>query len=160
MRAPVIAARGAGLAIVTIVTLTTAGAATAVPHASAPAHAQRTYYAEAFNGSAARIRPKIMGITANGVDVIRHVHWATWKRSSAKGHGVVYADNCKPNCAEGHYRKDPAHITLLKTTNMCGKRFFVRMRLHYTGKNFPSSINRHQRYIVRPDSCDGTVAMR
>jgi hypothetical protein len=159
MRASVIAKRGAGVAVVTIVTITS-GTAVAVSQASAPAHGHRTYFAEAFDGSQARIRPKVMMITANGVDVIRHVHWASWRNASAEGHGVVYADNCQPSCAQGHYRKDPAHIRLLKTTTICGKRFFVRMRLHYTGKSFPSGINRHQRYVVRPDSCGGTVAAR
>jgi hypothetical protein len=101
-----------------------------------------------------------MFITANGVDVIKHAKWASWRASRAKGHGVVYADNCKPNCAEGHYRKDPATITLLKPHASCGKRFFFTMHLHYTGKKFPAGINRHQDYSTQPDSCDGTVALR
>jgi hypothetical protein len=131
-----------GLALIVIAMPLRAGAASG---------GQRVFYAQGFSSSQPAYRPHKLIASANGSFFIRHMHWSSWTRSSAKGHGTAWADNCKPDCASGHYRKDPVHVRLLKPRNACGKRYFVSMRLHYTGKKFPSNINRHQHYDTQPN---------
>ena len=41
------------------------------------------------------------------------IDWSTWTASQAVGHGDLWADNCKPNCADGTYF--PLPIKLVAT---------------------------------------------
>src|SRR5271156_2597248 len=38
---------------------------------------------------------------ADGGDAISRLHWTGWGSSFAAGEGVLAANECKPNCAEG-----------------------------------------------------------
>jgi hypothetical protein len=125
--------------------------ATVSAHAAPPSHGKRAYFAQAFAASAPAYRPKTLIASGDGSFSIRHMHWASWTTKHARGHGTAFADNCQPSCATGHYRKDAVHVVLVKPRSVCGGRFFARMRLHYTARNFPSSIDRHQRYDIRPN---------
>jgi hypothetical protein len=122
--------------------------------ATAPAaHAGRTYFAQNLNGDSPAYRPTSLSPEPGATLIIKHVTWASWTSTQAKGTGTVLANDCNPDCASGHYRHDPATIHLHSPHVACGKRFFDKMELHYTGKNFPTSINRHEPSIVQPDFC-------
>lgn len=123
-------------------------------HATTPAaHASRTYFAQHLNGDAPAYRPKSLSPQPTATLFVRHMTWGSWTATRAKGKGIVLANDCNPDCASGRYRHDPAKVTLHHPHMACGKDFFDKMELHYTAKNFPSSVNRHQTYIVQPDMC-------
>jgi hypothetical protein len=44
---------------------------------------------------------------------------------------MLWVDNCKPDCASGHFRTYPAQVTLSRVADRKGVRFFSRMRLRY-----------------------------
>ena len=146
-------------AIAAAALLTTLTLASSSRASTPAAHAGRTYFAQNLNGNSPAYRPKSLSPEPGATLVIKHVTWSSWSPTQAKGKGTVLANDCNPNCASGHYRHDPATIHLLNPHVACGKRFFDKMRLYYTGKNFPSSINRHETSIVRPDFCGTQPAL-
>ena len=56
---------------------------------------------------------------------IGDIKWKTWRASGAVGTGVYFANDCKPNCAEGKVFQTPVLINLdgLFTD---GQRYFLR----------------------------------
>jgi hypothetical protein len=60
-------------------------------------------------------------------------------------------DNCKPNCAEGHYKKYKVRITLAKPRKKCGKWFFTKLTLSYTAKHY--SGKRRTSQSIAPFEC-------
>jgi hypothetical protein len=62
---------------------------------------------------------------------LRIRHWSHWTGASAASRGTLWVDNCKPDCASGHFRTYPAEITLSRVAGRKGVRFFSRMRLRY-----------------------------
>jgi hypothetical protein len=122
------------IAVTILATLTLASSSRAGTPA---ARGGRTYFAQYLNGDSAAYRPKALSPQPGPTLYVKHMTWTSWTASQATGKGVVYANNCTPDCA---------------------REFFDKMRLHYTGKNFPSSVNRHQTYIVQPDMCGNKPA--
>lgn len=62
---------------------------------------------------------------------LRAKHWAHWSRTSAATRGTLWVDNCRPDCASGHFRTYPAQVTLSRVADRKGVRFFSRMQLRY-----------------------------
>ncbi len=62
---------------------------------------------------------------------LRIRHWSHWSGTSASARGTLWVDNCRPDCASGHFRTYPAQVTLSGVTDRKGVRFFSRMRLRY-----------------------------
>ena len=62
---------------------------------------------------------------------LRIKHWSNWSAVSAATGGTLWVDNCRPDCASGHFRTYPAQITLSRVADRKGVRFFSRMRLRY-----------------------------
>jgi hypothetical protein len=143
------------IAVTILATLTLASSSRAGTPA---ARGGRTYFAQYLNGDSAAYRPKALSPQPGPTLYVKHMTWTSWTASQATGKGVVYANNCTPDCASGHFRHDRATVELGTPHAACGKEFFDKMRLHYTGKNFPSSVNRHQTYIVQPDMCGNKPA--
>jgi len=62
---------------------------------------------------------------------LRIRHWSHWTRTAAATQGTLWVDNCRPDCASGHYRTYRAQVTLSRVADRHGVRFFSRMRLRY-----------------------------
>ena len=62
---------------------------------------------------------------------LRIRHWSNWTRTAAATQGTLWVDNCRPDCASGHFRTYPAQVTLSRVADRRGVRFFSRMRLRY-----------------------------
>jgi hypothetical protein len=62
---------------------------------------------------------------------VRVSRWSHWTAGSAFAWGTLWADNCQPNCAAGHYSKYRAEVSLSRVAAHKGVRYFSRMRLRY-----------------------------
>jgi len=62
---------------------------------------------------APEVRPSEVTLTcADGGLVVSHLHWAGWGGSFAAGEGLLAANDCKPDCAEGGYHFYPVLLTV------------------------------------------------
>ena len=78
---------------------------------------------------------KIVIACGDGNLYMTGMHWSHWRRSSAVGTGTAHANDCSPNCAQGHFHRYAAKITLTKpTTCTGGVRQFTSLRITYTGR--------------------------
>ncbi len=117
-----------------VLAVTAAGAAAALTTAAGSPLASHPRLPVAYNGldgwAHGRVRPAVLyvgGTTA----FLRTRHWSRWSRTSAFTRGTLWVDNCRPDCASGHFRTYPAQVTLSRVTDRKGVGFFSRMRLRY-----------------------------
>jgi hypothetical protein len=66
---------------------------------------------------------------------VRVQRWSHWSASSASAQGILWVDNCQPNCAAGHYVKYPASVSLSHVATHKGVSYFSRMTLRYYHKS-------------------------
>ncbi len=62
------------------------------------------------------IEPTSATPTGDGTLIWEHLHWWTWGGATATATGGLGADNCNPNCAQGHfthYGPGTAHARLV-----------------------------------------------
>lgn len=59
-----------------------------------------------------KVRPTVITASGDGSLYVTAITWRGWGTGDAAGTGTAHADNCKPNCAQGTFREDPATITL------------------------------------------------
>ena len=71
-------------------------------------------------------KPGTMIFSADGSLYLKSIAWQGWGTDTAIGTGTAYADNCKPNCAEGTYSKHPARIVLTAPKPWNGKLAYTR----------------------------------
>ena len=75
---------------------------------------------------------RLSTIYVGGPDTfVRVSHWTHWTAGSAFAWGTLWADNCQPNCAAGHYVKYRAEVSLSRVAGHQGVSYFSRMRLRY-----------------------------
>ena len=130
--------------------LATAGGASAVAGAD-PAHAsgQATLLgaSHSFKSWGFQVRPELLPLSGDGTVFVGGpgwktrgrrvlnfgaVRWTNFGGSEATGLGLLWLNNCQPNCAEGSFRHYSAavtatvvrkgHYTLLKVESIVGKR--------------------------------------
>jgi hypothetical protein len=41
---------------------------------------------------------------------VGHISWSRWTSASAAGHGLIWINDCSPNCPEGTYQASPVTI--------------------------------------------------
>ncbi len=118
-----------------VLALCAAGTATALTTQSSRLPlASRVRLPVGYNGavgwSAGKVRLTVLYV--GGPDTfVRTAHWDWWTGRSAVSHGTLWVDDCRPNCAAGHYRRYPATVTLSWVAHREGVSFFSRMRLRY-----------------------------
>jgi hypothetical protein len=113
-----------------VVAFLAAGAAAALTTRSADRHRLPVAYngQDGWGHGAVRISTIYVG----GPDTfVRVKHWSVWTAGSAFAWGTLWADNCQPNCAAGHYVKYPAELSLSRVAAHKGGSYFSRMRLRY-----------------------------
>lgn len=59
-------------------------------------------------------------------DVIR-IHWSSWGSTAAKGAGVFIYNDCDPNCAAGHWHRQPATLRAYRVRRHPLGRLFTRL---------------------------------
>jgi len=64
------------------------------------------------NAAGLRTEPSQITASADGAAYVKNLTWAGWGAATATGTGTMEADNCVPNCAEGHDTAYPATVTL------------------------------------------------
>jgi hypothetical protein len=66
---------------------------------------------------------------------VGNLKWGSWGARHAKGHGKLWAKECKPSCATGPFRKYPVKVRLSgRREERCGGRrveMYQRMRLRF-----------------------------
>jgi hypothetical protein len=110
----------------------TAAALTTSPSRSSLA--SRARLPVAYNGldgwKHGRVRLSVIYV-GGSTAFLRTRRWSHWTGTSASTRGTLWVDNCRPDCASGHFHTYPAQVTLSRVADRKGVRFFSRMRLHY-----------------------------
>jgi hypothetical protein len=57
-----------------------------------------------------------------------HIRWEKWNATGARGVGTVWINQCRPNCAAGHYLSYPVTV---QAARVVGGRY-TRLALSYT----------------------------
>lgn len=127
---------GAGIGLTASAGAATRGAASpaAVDAASAPTYV----VADCFQ---LQVRPTSYVFTcADGGVGLEGLHWTTWSPRLASGYGTYYANDCTPNCADGHFHTYPALVVLWGSGAVKGHsadRRYTEFTLIFTGKRPP-----------------------
>lgn len=91
-----------------------------------------------------QVRPrKILLACADGSAWYRHLRWDSWGRSTATGHGILWANDCKPYCAKGTFHSYPLRLTLGHVWRTHGHRVFHRSAYVFTASKKPGWLPRH-----------------
>jgi hypothetical protein len=64
------------------------------------------------NATALQTEPAVITVSQDGAAYIKGLTWSGWGTATATGTGSLEADNCNPNCAEGHDTAYKATVTL------------------------------------------------
>ena len=96
-----------------------------------------------FNcGGNGLIRPsRIILACADANYQLTHMRWPHWGGHVARGHGYVYANDCIPFCAGGHFHSTPATVRLFRP-----RRCSVNGRWNYTRGYISERGERTQRW--------------
>ena len=100
-----------------------------------------------------QVRPPVISYTGDGTGIVGgtdgtsakhpgHLHWTIYNRHRGVGHGLLWLDDCLPNCAQGKFHSTPVtayvlspkqnrfrRLTLKYTYK--GKQYTDRRRIHY-----------------------------
>jgi hypothetical protein len=93
--------------------------------------AQRTWFAQSPDsaGGPFRVKPAKVYFGAGGGLSAARLRWSHWRESTAVGRGVAVQRVCKPNCAEGRSRRDPARLRLSRPGRLEDRRQYRCWRL-------------------------------
>jgi hypothetical protein len=118
-----------------VLAVTAAGTAAALTtHSSGAPMAGRHRLPVAYNGLDGwqHGRARLAVIYVGGTTAFLRIrHWSHWASTAAATQGTLWVDNCRPDCASGHFRTYRAQVTLSRVADRDGVRFFSRMRLRY-----------------------------
>src|SRR5580700_7864719 len=130
--------------------------ATALVAVSAPSTAHDTTQASAAPSVAVydcankpQVRPGTFDLFCDGSGSFTKLHWSVWNTSTATATGVLYVDNCEPNCAQGtwsHRSVDLIFWRSLPVKGHPGERGYSQMTVLYPGR----AISSHNTYTGAP----------
>jgi hypothetical protein len=115
-----------------------AAAGLALVPAGATAHERLPGLPTEMGGPRYQVRPSEIDYTGDGSGVLGgfdgggrsrfgHLHWNYWNSRDALATGAVWIDNCKPDCAAGHFF--PHQVRAFAFRPRHGH--FTRLTLHY-----------------------------
>lgn len=115
-------------------------AVAAACQSSAPDHAratersagQRTYVAQ-YGLSTHAYKPSSLNPSVDGSLYVRGMRWTVWDDHEAIGRGVAHVNDCRPDCADGHYAQHRVTVRLSSPRELCGSRFFTAIGMHGSG---------------------------
>jgi hypothetical protein len=107
-----------GLGVVASVSATATPAA-AVVRAGSVAAAPQDVVLNCLNK--AQVRPGTIVVTCadNGIG-LQHLRWTSWTPELASAYGTEWENDCKPNCADGHFHYYPVVIELWGSAKVKG----------------------------------------
>jgi hypothetical protein len=68
------------------------------------------------------------------------LHWTTWTSHFAAAYGTLYANDCQPNCADGHFHNYPVIVTAWGSASVAGQpgeRRYTQLTLTFPGTSRP-----------------------
>jgi len=76
-----------------------------------------------------QVRPASIVIAcADANFYVDHLHWKSWGPKAAVALGQGHRNDCKPNCAAGHFHAFPMHVRLSQVVGCVkGRREFARI---------------------------------
>jgi len=96
--------------------LAAAGAMVTAEATAAPAHAARAL-PKLIVGSYSGIKPRVIGFSGDGGNIVTKIKWKRWNQTTAVGHGTSDLQGCVPNCAQGSETPVAATVFLSKPRN-------------------------------------------
>lgn len=131
-----------GATITTHLTASTHGTApthgTAAARALAAAAPAYVVYDCAFKG---QVKPATETLTcADAGMVLESLRWASWTPRFASASGTLTENDCKPNCADGHFHNYPVVVVAWGSGSVVGhpaQRRYTQFTLIYTAQRPP-----------------------
>ena len=118
-----------GVLVIAVGAALVAIAVTNTSPATAAGH--KTYFPQSGSAHQRVIRPRTLLLSGDGTLWVAKTTWSHWSGTRADGRGTSVVNNCNPNCAQGHLRRDPVVVHLSRPHHKCGHWFFNRVVLHY-----------------------------
>jgi hypothetical protein len=87
---------------------------------------------------------------------LRDMHWTSWTPRLASGHGTFWENDCKPDCADGHFHYYPSLAVLWGSATVEGHpadRRYTELTVIFTGKMRPPV------YVVKNGQLDATYPL-
>jgi hypothetical protein len=119
----------------------TALVAVSAPFAAHAATAHDTTHASAAPSVAVydcankpQVRPGTFDLFCDGSGYFTKLHWSLWNTSTATATGVLYVDNCEPNCAQGKWSHQDVDLIFWRSEPVKGhpgKRGYTQMTVLY-----------------------------
>jgi hypothetical protein len=104
----------------------------ATTHAAAPQAqpAAATSFAVYNCGNKPVVKPSTFVFTCDSTGYLTKLKWSSWTSATATATGVLYTDNCKPNCASGKFSHQNVDVVLWRSEavkGQPGKRGYTEM---------------------------------
>ena len=81
-----------------------------------------------------QVRPGTFDLFCDGSGSFTKLHWSVWNASTATATGVLYVDNCEPNCAQGKWSHQDVDLIFWRSEPVKGhpgKRGYSQMTVLY-----------------------------
>jgi hypothetical protein len=83
-----------------------------------------------------QVRPRTFDLFCDGSGSFTGLTWSTWNASTATATGVLYVDNCVPNCAQGKWTHRTVDLIFWRSEPVKGhrgERGYSQMTVLYPG---------------------------
>jgi hypothetical protein len=91
---------------------------------------------------------RILIACGDGNAYVRHLSWSMWTRHKAHGHGVWVQNDCKPDCARGHFIDYPVRMRLSQVVTRGDAKIFGRVVGVFPHHAPPYPAYKHHRVLV------------
>jgi hypothetical protein len=94
------------------------------------------------------VEPKTFVFTCDSTGYLTKLAWSSWNASTATATGVLYTDNCEPNCASGKWSHQNVDVVLWRSEavkGQSGKRGYTEMTFLWPNHPIRSSRNTETR---------------
>ena len=116
-----------------------AGSASAAPASAASTYAGSAAAAPRYVVlnclGKAQVKPDFISLAcADDNDGLTHLHWTSWTPQLASAYGTEWANDCNPNCAQGHIHYYPVLAMLWGSATVTGnpsERRYTKATLSY-----------------------------
>jgi hypothetical protein len=84
-----------------------------------------------------QVRPRTFDLFCDGSGSFTGLRWSVWNASTATATGVLYVDNCEPNCAQGTWSHRTVDLIFWRSKPVKGhpgERGYSQMTVLYPGQ--------------------------
>ena len=93
----------------------------------------KVYVAANADSTSPRYRPKRFWLSGDATLLATKVHWRSYNGSVASARAVGQANDCNPDCADGHFVSHRMALRLSQPKRTCGRYFYSRVRITWAG---------------------------